>query len=350
MNLTDAQRTAINHYGSTLVVACPGSGKTRTLIAKLLHCLDDVRDSPRKIACITYTNAAVYEIEQRLRMYGSTGDDYYCEISTIHAFCLNNILRLFHWRLPEYKNGFIVLPPDSEIYQRIRANVCMKYGLTAKAYDGFELLNREPDGMPIFSYHLTEDVALDFWEQLQSNKFIDFPNIVYYSYRLLAENPGIVNAIASQFAWMLIDEFQDTSALQVEILKLIASRDITKYFLVGDPYQSIYGFAGARPNLMDEFARFVGAKRDFALLTNFRSSPPIIEHAERLLPREPEMTAGGEATVYTDQPEYLNADNAVNAILYNYLPKLNALGIKYGRGCNLSTLVDKTASYRAQIT
>ena len=231
MKLTDPQRAAVKHEGNTLVVACPGSGKTRTLIAKLLRCLDDVRDSPRKIACITYTNTAVYEIEQRLRTHGSTGDDYYCEISTIHAFCLNNILRFFHWRLPEYKDEFSVLPPDSKIYQEIRANICDQHGLNARASDEFELLKREPDGTPIITRNITKYAALDFWKQLQANHYIDFPNIVYYSFRLLAEYPSIANAIASRFAWVLVDEFQDTSALQVEILKLMACRSITNFFL-----------------------------------------------------------------------------------------------------------------------
>ena len=62
MKLTESQREAVRHDGNTLVVACPGSGKTRALIAKLLRCLDGIRDTPRRIACITYTNAAVYEI------------------------------------------------------------------------------------------------------------------------------------------------------------------------------------------------------------------------------------------------------------------------------------------------
>jgi DNA helicase-2/ATP-dependent DNA helicase PcrA len=75
MKLTDPQRQAVNHDDNTLVVACPGSGKTRVLVAKLLRSLDDVRGSARQLACITHTNAAVFEIENRLRTYGTNGDE-----------------------------------------------------------------------------------------------------------------------------------------------------------------------------------------------------------------------------------------------------------------------------------
>ena len=67
MILTTEQRAAVTCDSNTLVEACPGSGKTRSIVAKILRCLDDVRNTPRKIAVITYTNAAVYEIESRMR-------------------------------------------------------------------------------------------------------------------------------------------------------------------------------------------------------------------------------------------------------------------------------------------
>lgn len=92
MKLTNQQRDVVEYNGNAFVEACPGSGKTRTLLAKLLCCLNEVRDSTRRVGCITYTNSAVYEIENRLRIHGSLGDEKYCDISTIHSFCLNNIL------------------------------------------------------------------------------------------------------------------------------------------------------------------------------------------------------------------------------------------------------------------
>ena len=81
----------------------------------------------------------------------------------------------------------------------------------------------------------------------------------------------------------MVDEFQDTTDLQVEILSLIAQEGRTRFLLVGDPFQSIFRFAGARPDLPEEFAARIGARSDITLSGNFRSSTPILGHANRLL-------------------------------------------------------------------
>ncbi len=81
--LTDEQKAAVEYEGNLCLTSCPGSGKTRTIVAKLLRCIEEVRDTPRKIACITFTNTGVNEIDSRLRTYGDGDDIDYCEISTI---------------------------------------------------------------------------------------------------------------------------------------------------------------------------------------------------------------------------------------------------------------------------
>lgn len=93
IGLTPEQREAVEHDGNLLLTACPGSGKTRVILAKLLALADQVVGTSQFIGCITYTNAAVDEIEARLRTYGNNVIADRCEISTIHAFCLQFILR-----------------------------------------------------------------------------------------------------------------------------------------------------------------------------------------------------------------------------------------------------------------
>ena len=332
MKLTPQQRRAVKNRNHTLLVACPGSGKTRAIVAKLLRCADEVRDTPRRVACITYTNAAVEEIDERLRAYGASGDEDYCEVSTIHSFCLNNVLRPFHWKLDAYKRGFSILPSDSEVYIQLAEETLTEQGLPKSALDDFELLNRAPDGKPIVAGQLTPAAALSFWGKLSAQGYIDFANVVYLSFRLLVDHPSIGHAMACRFAWILVDEFQDTSALQVEILKIIGAQQRTRFFLVGDPYQSIYSFAGARPALMTEFADHIGADSDFKLWDNFRSSRPIIAQAERLLPRRPPMQAAGdEARRFMEIPEHVPCGSPFEGITDFFLPTVDALKIPYGR-------------------
>lgn len=336
MKLTHDQRKAVGSDGHTVVVACPGSGKTRTLIAKLLRCVDEVRGTPRRVGCITYTNTAVYEIENRLRVYGATGDEEYCDVSTIHAFCQNNVLRHFGWKLDGLKTGYTILPPDSDRYLKLVDEIGDKYRLSSFARGTFELINRRPDGRPITSPDVPPEAAVDFWTRLQDEGYIDFCNIVYYSYRILKEHPSIARSLACRFAHLLVDEFQDTSAIQVEILSLIGAHKLTRFFLVGDPEQSIYAFAGAERELMFEFAAYLDANTESSLLGNFRSSTPVVSCAELIRPRVPPMYAAGVAAAFTEKPIHVETSGYFEAISDHFLPMLEATGIGFGEAAILS--------------
>lgn len=329
MKLTGEQQNAVVHPGHALVVACPGSGKTRTIIAKLLRSVDDVRDTPRRVACITYTNTAVQEIEERVRRYGGSGDDGYCEVATIHAFCQNNVLRYFHWKLAELTGGYSILPSDSELYAQFADEIVDKYGLNDFAKQQFEQINRTPSGLPITPPEIPQAAALEFWNLLRRHGYIDFTNLVYYSYRLLAEHPSVARGIACRFKHILVDEFQDTSAIQVEILKLIAAHNVTSFFLVGDPEQSIYSFAGAERQLMFDFRDHLAAK-EFPLSGNYRSSEPVVRCAETLIPRTQPMYAAGEFAHFVDKPGYEYVDNHFVGITDFFLPMIEANGIDIG--------------------
>src|SRR6185503_11277754 len=117
MRLTVEQKDAADHDGHLALLSCPRSGKTRTIVAKLFRCLNGLRNSTRCVACISYTNAGVDEIRYRLsKGLGREEYERSVEISTIHAFCLQNIFRPFHARLEVFAAGFEVLPPEHEIY------------------------------------------------------------------------------------------------------------------------------------------------------------------------------------------------------------------------------------------
>lgn len=332
MKLTDEQREAVTCDENTLLEACPGSGKTRTIVAKALRCLDGVRETPRKIAIITYTNGAVHEIESRLRIYGATGDLDCCEVSTIHSFCLNNILSGFYWRVTDYEDGFTILPSDSEQYQEIVMRICDRHHLHRLAREQFPLLNRDAHGEPILgnSSAITAVAAHEFWQELSNIDAVDFSTIVYLTYLLVKRFPSLAYALSCRFQWILVDELQDTTELQVEILKLIFKAGRSRFFLVGDPHQSIFGFAGARPALITAFSSHVKARADFRLWQNWRSNPQIIAHAELLLPRKTKMKSAGAIANDTCEPKYIHVNNPFEALEDYFLPALTELGIAYG--------------------
>jgi DNA helicase-2/ATP-dependent DNA helicase PcrA len=341
MNLTREQRDAVNCDANTLLEACPGSGKTRAIVAKLLRCIEEVRGTPRKIAVITYTNAAVYEIESRLRIYAATGDLDCCEVSTIHSFCLNNVLSRFYWRLDNYAGGFRMIPPDGDEFQHIVQDVCQRFSLNYFfVREEFERLTRDASGRPILrrTSAISSEAAYDFWNQLGERGAVDFSTLIYLTYRILQEYPSLSHALACRFKWILVDEFQDTSELQVEILKKLHDDGNSRFFLVGDPHQSIFGFAGARPALMHEFSTHIGARTDFQLSQNWRSNPQIIAHAELLRPRTVPMVPamGGPMAADTSVPQYVHHSSSLTALQDHFLPSLADFDIDYGEAAILA--------------
>ena len=317
MILTTSQRQAVADKGHVYLTACPGSGKTRVIVAKLLQLLEESAGTSHRIACLTYTNAAVYEIESRLSSLAAGLPSHRVDVGTIHSFCLNNVLRHYYWRVSEYREGFKVADPDSDVYLEVAESIRVRYGLTADVRSSFSLLDRRVDGSPI-SADLPPNAALDFWKELGSRGFIDFVNIVYHSYAILREFPSAAQGLAARFAWFLVDESQDTSELQVRILDQIrkaGAEGRPRFFMVGDPMQSIFGFAGARPELMDSFAETLDANTDIELLDNFRSSAPILRQADRLLPRGESMVAAGESVDFGEEPRYVHADTPTDAVV-----------------------------------
>jgi DNA helicase-2/ATP-dependent DNA helicase PcrA len=335
MKLTDEQKDAVRCDEDLMLTACPGSGKTRVIISKLARVVDEIRGTPRAIACITYTNTAVQEIEIRLRQHIQPGDDLYFDICTIHSFCLNHIFRPFCYLIDGYKQGFKVLTPESEEFEEHVKAVCARHGrynLTFKDLEEFTQIRVGMDGQPVGIERaaITPEVAHEYWKRIREAGFIDFANIIYYSLLLLQKRPEILSAVTAKFAWILVDEFQDTTDLQVEILSLIAAAKRTRFLLVGDPYQSIFGFAGARPDLADEFANRIAARTDKQLSGNFRSSAPILAHANALYPRTPAMVALGQYKDVTQQPVWRHGSSPFQVVTDHFLPAIEGFGIPLG--------------------
>ena len=159
-----------------------------------------------------------------------------------------------------------------------------RYSLRQTDYDEFAQIQTNKIGKPIgdtlTSGAISIKEAKRYWQMIREAGYADFALIIYFSYLLVSKYPEIADYFSSRFAFILIDEFQDTSDLQVEILTLIAQRQRTQFFLVGDPNQSIFSFAGGRPDLADVFAERSGCPNGSLLCPETfglapRSSPTL---------------------------------------------------------------------------
>ncbi|WP_313903220.1 ATP-dependent helicase [Rhizobium leguminosarum] len=342
IRLTSEQREAVEYDGDLLLTACPGSGKTRVILAKLLTLADQVVGTPQFIGCITYTNAAVDEIETRLRTYGNNTIADRCEISTIHAFCLQFILRPYSWLLPEVPAAFQVLSRENSQFEQIVTAVEDAFGRmpAGQVFEDYESLridvNGDPCGQGIETGIVTEASATLYWERVRAHGYLDFAMILYYSWKILEQHPFVARGIASRFAWLLIDEFQDTTDIQIAIFGALQDFLHTRFFLVGDQNQSIMRFAGARPELADQFGDQIGAHRDTSLTGNFRCGPAIVDTASTLIPTVPAMQSVGHAAQIAAQVNYVHVSRPIDAITDYFLPALQDAGIPLGKAAILA--------------
>ncbi|MFN9372064.1 MAG: UvrD-helicase domain-containing protein [Planctomycetaceae bacterium] len=334
--LTDEQKNAVEYPDTLCLTSCPGSGKTRTIIAKLQRCIDEVRDTPRKIACITFTNTGVNEIEARLRTYGDRDDLDICEISTIHSFCLNYVLRPYAHLIPELKPDWVVITSDDEWFNAVVDELKKKYDIKQSLTDRFDGLQRQfPDKIPTNS-GLPQAAVKEFFARADAESKVTLGDIVFFATKLVHDNPFIASALASRFAWFIVDEFQDTTVNQALLLYVVFRHGRSKVFFVGDPNQSILGFAGARPGLMAEFAKRVQAKCDLHLTGNFRSSKFIVNNAELLCPSNPKMIAVGEDRDFHIPPKYVHCATPIEGVFEHFLPTLDEVGIPLGKAAILA--------------
>lgn len=244
---------------------------------------------------------------------------------------MQNILRPFHHLLPELRNGFTILTPDADAYSEKAKELIRNYDLRAFAFDEFERIQRAPDGNPSQVETLPADLQHEWCAWLDQNAYVTLNEIVYHAGRLVSSYPHIASALASRFAWILVDEFQDSSPGQILILKEIHKYGRTTFFCVGDPNQSIYRFAGASPELLIEFAAHIHANTDHRLTGNFRSSANICAHAERLCASDPPMRAVGEHADCRIVPAHQTVANPAEGIFDHFFPAVRELGVPLGK-------------------
>jgi DNA helicase II / ATP-dependent DNA helicase PcrA len=267
---------------NTIVSASPGTGKTKTLVARAIHKLSSI--PPHKsLALITYTNAAADEIASRIISYK---DEIF--IGTIHRFCLAFILRPFGWIYKWSKPKIITY---AELLEFLENNQDINLGNSPidELNKIKKLVSGELDkSVDWYNESSLEYVAELYYNFLESKESIDFNEILYRSYKLISENDFIVNSLANKFYEILIDEFQDTNIFQYEIFKNINKKGLSTFFIVGDEKQRIYRFAGAIDNAFNK------ASLDFSapikeLDITYRSTNNIIEAFSKLFQNHPKL-------------------------------------------------------------
>lgn len=276
--LTEEQELAIKEKGNVLLVACPGSGKTRTLTYKIAHELSLLTNPKEFIIALTYTNNAADEIKERIELLGVDTSQLW--IGTIHSFCMEWILKPYSLYLDELKYGFRII--NSHESEEMITDLCKNTGVTFWDFG----LSANIDGIKTNCTNSSKlrkikGIIEKYYSKLNDNSQIDFEQIIFFSYKLLNENPFISSILSKIIPLVLIDEFQDTKEIQYHIVSKIikGSNQQTKSFIVGDPNQAIFSSLGGYPMGKEELELLFNCSFVKLTLTgNYRSSKKIIEY------------------------------------------------------------------------
>lgn len=299
--------------GPLLIQAGAGSGKTKTVIARI-HNLIDHGVPAFNILAITFTNKAALELKNRLpqNCQGVTA-------CTIHSFCARLLRQYPH--VPPFNRNFTILDTDDQKkIIHLALNDYILHNKIDKA--GQKKIKDLKDKMilPFLAFTKTDDInaqrnakqkyvlsnnITEYYDLLDSvNKyydsycklhdFMDFDDLLYNAVKLIRQNPKDLDRIQQQYRYISVDEYQDTSAIQEELINLIASTPEENLCVVGDPNQSIYAFRGAKVSNILNFKQKHPKAKIESIMYNYRSTQAILDAANDVIGNNPQNFAGEE--------------------------------------------------------
>ena len=288
--LNDNQRQAVaSPLGAALVLAGAGSGKTRVLVHRVAWLIQVEGASPNSILAVTFTNKAAAEMRSRIEtLLGLPGGAMW--LGTFHGLA-HRLLRI-HWREANLPQSFQIL--DSEDQARVLRKVLKALDLDETRWIPREILwfiNAQKDEGRR-AKHIKDDgdptrrqlikIYQAYEEACQRAGAVDFAELLLRAFELWRDNPALLQHYRTRFRHVLVDEFQDTNAIQYQWLMLLTGLDGLP-FVVGDDDQSIYRWRGARVENLQQFRRDFPQAVLYKLEQNYRSTGTILKAANALI-------------------------------------------------------------------
>jgi len=286
--LTGSQRKAVFHVeGPLLVLAGPGSGKTRVITYRIASLIDS-GVAPYNICAITFTNKAADEMRQRVAAMDIARGTH---ISTFHSLCVRILRRYAN------KAG---IKPNFSIYDESEQSRCMKQAVKdceldtanfspARMLDAVSALKNRLIDVDVFRMEADDffsktlaGIYARYQQILTERNALDFDDLLMKAAFLLHNFPDVCTELGNRFRFLLIDEYQDTNHAQYKIAKLLVSAH-NNICVTGDPDQSIYRWRGADIRNILNFEKDWPNAAIVKLEENFRSKPKILEIADRLI-------------------------------------------------------------------
>ncbi len=312
--------------GPLLIIAGPGSGKTFTLVERIVYLLMQKSIAPEQIMVVTFTDKAAQElttrISNRLDQLGVRFNLNEMYLGTFHAICLRWLQE--HRELTRLKHNFTVLDEFDQhyfVYQRFSAFEALEglshltsHADTTSTWERSQTLVKwinmvSEEALDIATLLAAPDAAIRalglcaqlYHTQLAEANTLDFSTIQREALELLQNHPSVRDALHAQISYVMVDEYQDTNTIQERILLELVGTDNPNLCVVGDDDQGIYRFRGATiRNILQFGSTFTGPCKRVALETNYRSHKAIIDFCARWIAGQ-EWMHQGQAFRYSKQ-------------------------------------------------
>jgi len=333
--LNPQQREAVTAPpGPILVLAGPGSGKTRVLTHRIAYLIGEGLADPPSLLAVTFTNKAAREMIGRVEhLLGADPAGHKLRagltLGTFHAFCAR-LIRLEADHLP-YARDFVIFDEDDQrtiIRQALKDfNLDPKQVQPGRVHHAIsqaknELITAEEYPSGSYFQEIVRRAYARYQATLLANNALDFDDLLLWAVRLFEENPQVLGRYRRRYAHLLVDEFQDTNTAQYLLLRLLGGEQ-PHLFVVGDPDQSIYGWRGADYRNVHRFQEDYPSARTILLEQNYRSTQTILDIAMAVINRAPrrqvkrlftERGRGSLAILHEAYDEYEEAAAAVDII------------------------------------
>lgn len=289
-DLNSAQQKAVKALpGPVLVLAGPGSGKTRVLTHRVAYLIRELDVAPWRIMAVTFTNKAAREMRHRVETLLG-GNPSGLTMGTFHATCVR-ILRRESKDLLNYGGDFVIF--DTADQRQVAKQALQDLGIDDKKYPpnkmlaGIssaknELVTPEQYAASNYVSEITRRVYLRYQEILVANNAMDFDDLLVNTVLLFDERPDILQQYQEKYQHILVDEFQDTNTVQYAMLKQLVNSH-GSIFVVGDADQSIYKWRGADYRNINRFRKDYPDAKIILLEQNYRSTQIILDAAKAII-------------------------------------------------------------------
>lgn len=336
VKLNEQQQMAVSHFdGPCCVIGTPGSGKTRVITERIKYLINNKGIQASNILVITFTKAAAMQMKQRFQK--SIGGNSRVTFGTFHAIFFTILKYAYHYTSDNIikedlkrqilkqiiSETDIEIQDENEFINDIESEISRVKG---------EQIDLSHYYSPNCSSEVFRKIFNSYNNALERRSLIDFDDMLIYCYELLSQRNDILKLWQKQYPYILIDEFQDINKVQYDVVKLLAKPG-NNLFIVGDDDQSIYGFRGAKPDIMQQFLKDYKDAKKYTLGINYRCSGNIVKAAESVIKNnknrlDKKLTTENDIGEEPDIQEF-NKLSDENEVIRNKIMEYRRSGLPY---------------------